>query len=124
MSLINNINKESKIVGRNKHILINDAGIGSNRLVMSNNYLNYFNYYHKNLIKMNKIREIKNIERKKISKNLKKIKLYLGSLFPRPIINILEMIMNFSKMIKRQMPLLKKRKLITYKIYFLIRMIK
>jgi hypothetical protein len=43
MSLINNINKESKIVGRNKHILINDAGIGSNRLVMSNNYLNYFN---------------------------------------------------------------------------------
>lgn len=81
MSLINNINKESKIVGRNKHILINDAGIGSNRLVMSNNYLNYFNYYHKNLIKMNKIREIKNIERKKNFEKFKKDKIVPGLTF-------------------------------------------
>ena len=57
--------------GSNRHILINDAGIGSNRLVKSNNYLNNFNYYHKNMIKMHKIREIRSIERKN---NLEKFK--------------------------------------------------
>ena len=48
----------------NTHLFINDAGIGSNRIEMTNNYLNTFNYYHKNMIKMHRIREIENFERK------------------------------------------------------------
>lgn len=66
------INLDSRLIGSNKHIIINDAGIGSNRLVKSNNYLNDFNYYHKNMIKMNKNREIRSIERKQKLEKFKK----------------------------------------------------
>ena len=65
------MNFYSQLFGPNKHILINDAGIGTNRLVKSNNYLNDYNYYYKNMIKMHKIRELKTIERKQ---NLEKFK--------------------------------------------------
>ena len=71
----------SKVIKPNKYILINDAGIGSNRLVMSNHYLNTFNYYHKNLIKMNKILELKNAERKKLEEKFRKDKEIPGLMF-------------------------------------------
>ena len=67
----NNIKILSRVIGRHKHILINDAGIGSNRIKMSNNYLNTFNYFHKNMIKMNRIKEIKAFERKQQSERFK-----------------------------------------------------
>ena len=65
-------NLDSRLLGYNRHLIINDAGIGSNRLVKLNNYLNDFNYYHKNMIKMNKIREIRSIERKQSLEKFKK----------------------------------------------------
>ena len=43
---------ESKFTSPIKHTIINDAGIGSNRIVLSNNYLNSYNYFNKNNIKM------------------------------------------------------------------------
>ena len=69
-------NLDSRLLGYNKHLIINDAGIGSNRLVKLNNYLNDFNYYHKNMIKMNKIREIRSIERKQSLEKFKKGRKY------------------------------------------------
>lgn len=72
---------ESKAIGRHKYILINDAGIGSNRLVMTNHYLNNFNIYRKNMIKMSKILEIKNYERKKKLEKFKKDKEVPGLMF-------------------------------------------
>ena len=62
-------------------LLINDEGIGSNRIVMSNHYLNTYNYYHKNVIKMNKILELKNHERKKILEKFRKDKEIPGLMF-------------------------------------------
>ena len=82
MSEINNDLKIlSSAIRPHKQILINDAGIGSNRLKMSNNYLNTFNYFHKNLIKMNKIKEIKTFERKKNLEKFKKDKEIPGLMF-------------------------------------------
>lgn len=72
---------ESKGIGPKKHILINDAGIGSNRLEMTNHYLNKFNYYQKNLIKMNKILEINSYERKKKLEKFRKDKEIPGLTF-------------------------------------------
>jgi hypothetical protein len=43
---------ESKYTSPLKHIIINDTGIGSNRIVQNNNYLNSYNYFNKNNIKM------------------------------------------------------------------------
>lgn len=45
---------------------ITDNGIGSNRLLRSNNYLNDFNIFNKNSIKMNKLRQ-KIYEEKKLN---------------------------------------------------------
>ena len=80
-SLMKNAQIESKAIGPSKHILINDAGIGSNRLKRSNNYLNTFNYYYKNMIKMKKILELKHFERKKILEKFRKDKEIPGLMF-------------------------------------------
>ena len=68
------IKKESKFTSPKKHILINDAGIGSNRLVISNNYLNNYNYYNKNNIKMLEFRKMKYLENKLKSEEYKREK--------------------------------------------------
>ena len=82
---MSSINNDIKIlpatIRSHKQILINDAGIGSNRLKMSNNYLNTFNYFHKNLIKMNRIKEIKTFERKQKLDKFKKAKEIPGLMF-------------------------------------------
>ena len=66
---------------KKERILINDEGIGSNRIQMSNHYLNNFNYFHKNLIKMNKIREMKIVERKQNLDKFRKDKEIPGLMF-------------------------------------------
>ena len=58
------IKKESKYTSPLKHILINDAGIGSNRIIITNNYLNNYNYFNKNNIKMLQFRKKKYLENK------------------------------------------------------------
>ena len=58
------IKKESKYTSPMKHMLINDAGIGSNRIVMLNNYLNNYNYFNKNNIKMLEFHKRKYLENK------------------------------------------------------------
>ena len=80
-SIMKNSQILSKVIKPNKYILINDANIGSNRIVMSNHYLNTHNYFHKNLIKMNKILELKNLERKKLEEKFRKDKYIPGLMF-------------------------------------------
>ena len=80
-SLMKNSKIQTKTKKPYKPLLVNDEGIGSNRLVMSNHYLNTFNYYHKNLIKMNKILELKNAERKKLEEKFRKDKEIPGLMF-------------------------------------------
>ena len=53
------MNKKSKFTSPIKHIEINDEGIGSNRIIINNNYLNNYNYFNKNNIKMLEIRKKK-----------------------------------------------------------------
>lgn len=62
--------KELKHLTPKKHLLINDIGIGSNRVVISNNYLNNFNYYNKNSIKMLELRKKKYLQNKNESEEL------------------------------------------------------
>lgn len=69
-----NIKKESKYTNPIKHILINDAGIGSNRIVKSNNYLNNFNYFNKNNIKMLEFHKKRYLENKYKAEEFKKEK--------------------------------------------------
>ena len=66
------IKKESKYTSPIKHMLINDAGIGSNRIVISNNYLNNFNYFNKNNIKMLEFHKRKYLENKLKSEEFKR----------------------------------------------------
>jgi len=80
-SLMKNSKIQTKTKKPYKPLLVNDEGIGSNRLVMSNHYLNTYNYYHKNMIKMNKILELKNHERKKILEKFRKDKEIPGLMF-------------------------------------------
>ena len=78
---IKNSKIENNTIKPHKHILINDAGIGSNRIEMSNHYLNYFNSYRKNMIKMSRILELRNIERKKKLEKFRKEKEIPGLMF-------------------------------------------
>ena len=66
------IKKESKYTSPIKHILINDEGIGSNRIIISNNYLNNYNYFNKNNIKMMNIHKRKYLENKYKKEEYKK----------------------------------------------------
>ena len=80
-SLMKNFKIQKKTKKSYKRLLVNDEGIGSNRIIMSNHYLNTYNYYHKNMIKMNKILELKNHERKKILEKFRKDKEIPGLMF-------------------------------------------
>ena len=68
------IKKESKYTSPIKHILVNDAGIGSNRIVITNNYLNNYNYFNKNNIKMLQFRKKKYLENKLKTEEFKREK--------------------------------------------------
>ena len=68
------IKKESKYTSPIKHMLINDAGIGSNRIVITNNYLNNYNYFNKNNIKMLQFHKKKYLENKLKAEEYKKEK--------------------------------------------------
>ena len=80
-SLMKNFKIQKKTKKSYKRLLVNDEGIGSNRIIMSNHYLNTYNYFHKNMIKMNKILELKNHERKKILEKFRKDKEVPGLMF-------------------------------------------
>ena len=64
--------KKSKYISPIKHISISDEGIGSNRIVISNNYLNNFNYYNKNNIKMLELRKKKYLQNRFKSEEFKR----------------------------------------------------
>ena len=68
------IKKISKYTSPINHILINDEGIGSNRILISNNYLNNYNYFNKNNIKMLNIHKRKYLENKYKKEEIKKEK--------------------------------------------------
>ena len=68
----------------NKHILINDVGIGSNRIIITNYYLNNYNYYNKSTIKLSEIRKQKYLERKLQLAEFKKEKTIPGQLYSTP----------------------------------------
>jgi len=53
------LRKKPKYSSLFKNMFINDAGIGSNRIIVSNNYLNNYNYFNKNNIKMLELRKKK-----------------------------------------------------------------
>ena len=53
------LRKKPKYNSLFKNMFINDAGIGSNRVIVSNNYLNNYNYFNKNNIKMLELRKKK-----------------------------------------------------------------
>ena len=69
---------ESKYTSPNNHMWINDAGIGSNRIVIANNYLNTFNYYNRSTIKLLEFRKHKSLERKLLSEEFKNMKTIPG----------------------------------------------
>ena len=73
-----------KNMSSNKHILINDAGIGSNRIIITNYYLNNYNYYNKSTIKLSEIRKKKYLERKLQLAAFKKEKAIPGQLYSTP----------------------------------------
>lgn len=64
--------KKPKYISPFKHISISDEGIGSNRIVISNNYLNNFNYYNKNNIKMLELRKRKYLQNRFESEEFKR----------------------------------------------------
>ena len=72
---------ESKCTSSNNHIWINDAGIGSNRIVIANNYLNTFNYYNRSTIKLLEFRKHKSLERKLLSEEYKNMKTLPGMVY-------------------------------------------
>ena len=74
----------AKNMSSNKHILINDAGIGSNRIIITNYYLNNYNYYNKSSIKLSEIRKQKYLERKLQLAKFKKEKITPGQLYSTP----------------------------------------
>ena len=69
---------ESKYTSPNNHMWINDAGIGSNRIVIANNYLNTYNYYNRSTIKLLEFRKQKSLERKILSEEYKNMKAIPG----------------------------------------------
>ena len=71
----------------NKHFLINDIGIGSNRIIITNCYLNNYNYYNKSSIKLSEIRKQKYLERKLQLEEFKKEKAIPGQLYSIPYYN-------------------------------------
>ena len=83
---MNIVRKESKYTSPINPMMINDAGIGANRLVISNNYLNNYNYFNKNNIKMLEFRKKKYLENKFKSEESKREKslpelVYMASYF-------------------------------------------
>ena len=74
----------AKHLSSNKHILINDVGIGSNRIIITNFYLNNYNYYNKSTIKLSEIRKQKYLERKLQLEEFKKEKKIPGQLYSTP----------------------------------------
>ena len=70
---------KSKFITPNRHILINDAGIGSNRLEIDNHYLNNYNYYNKSSIKLFEFNKKRYLERRLKSDKFNKEK-YLPKL--------------------------------------------
>lgn len=73
---------ESKCTNSNNHHMwINDAGIGSNRIVIANNYLNTYNYYNRSTIKLLEFRKQKSLERKLLSEEFKNLKTIPGMVY-------------------------------------------
>ena len=68
----------------NKHILINDVGIGSNRIILANYYLNNYNCYTKSTIKLSEMRKQKYLERKLQLAEFKKVETIPGKLYSTP----------------------------------------
>ena len=73
---------ESKCTSPMRHLIIDDKGIGSNRVIIANHYLNNYNYFIKNNIKMSEIRKKQYLINKHRLERLKAEQLMQGIPYP------------------------------------------